>query len=108
LCSCRILLCLRLCRSAVGANWGSLVRNTAVPWHDGRRLPLQAAQQGVQRHLGAARLAGKDIATAPPSQDQQIIRMIEPHVGGPSFFWTPARRIQWVTIGMPPSDHHVP
>ena len=30
-CSCRILLCLRLCRSAVGADVGSLVRKTAVP-----------------------------------------------------------------------------
>ena len=30
-CSCSTLLCLRLCSSAVGANSGSLVRNTAVP-----------------------------------------------------------------------------
>ena len=29
--SCSTLLCLRLCNNAVGANSGSLVRNTAVP-----------------------------------------------------------------------------
>src|SRR3954449_3898840 len=56
LCSCSTLLCLRLCNSAVGTKFGSLVRNTAVPLTicGGRLLGLIVTD--VMEHSVAARL----------------------------------------------------
>ena len=69
LCSCSTLLCLRLCSSAVGANSGWLVRNTAVPGTDVRRMLLEARQQSIERHFGAPGFLSKNVGAPPPGQE---------------------------------------
>ena len=71
LCSCSTLLCLRLCSSAVGANSGSLVRNTAVPGticggFFSRLCSSASSGTSVLRVL-----LREDARAAPPGQDQQ-------------------------------------
>ena len=77
LCSCSTLLCLRLCSSAVGANSGWLVRNTAVPGTMCGGCFSRLRQQRVERHFGAPGLLREDVGAAPPGQDDQHHRRAE-------------------------------
>ena len=58
LCSCSTLLCLRLCNSAVGANSGSLVRNTAVPGTMCGRMQVDATRSTANQHVQNCPLTG--------------------------------------------------
>ena len=71
LCSCRTLLCLRLCKSEAGAKSGSLVRNTAVPGAMCGGFFSRLRISEFERHFDASRFVDEDARAALPSEDQQ-------------------------------------
>ena len=79
LCSCRTLLCLRLCSNAVGAKSGSLVRNTAVPGTTCGGFFSRLCTSVLERHFGAARLLHQDAGAAPPGHHHQHDEAAERH-----------------------------
>ncbi len=79
LCSCRTLLCLRLCSSAVGAKSGSLVRNTAVPGTMCGDFFSRLCDQGFDRNFGAAGLLHQDAGAAAPGGHRQHDESPEQH-----------------------------